>query len=148
MPRNEDNVTRGPARWQRAALNAIKRPNSSAAELYFSRYSIARDISRSVVGVNGKDQAFRRMQRRWDRDAGAYLFQKSYVTCSVFCTILQLALDENSVDPDRLLRAFKAPEKGTEDDFPWGYVLWGYVRPLEPGELSCPVRCQVCGRRT
>jgi len=135
MPK-ADNITRGPARWERAALNAIHHPRSKAAKLYFSRYALAREISDNAV----TESAYVFLAPTWGNPSmGMPARQRRYVTCSTFCTIMQITLDFSTTDKRDLVDVFLGSHR---------LSAFGYrVEKINTASLSRPLRCQVCGNR-
>jgi hypothetical protein len=74
---------------------------------------------------------------------GDFGMKRDYVTCSVFCTVLQIQLDhvdERDVDLEmRLKRVSDAFSKQV-----WGGTAL-VVQQLNTATLKRAVRCQVCG---
>jgi hypothetical protein len=134
MAGKADSTTRGPARWERAAVNAIQHPRSKAAKLYHARYTMALEISDNAV----YDSAYQFMQPQF-HGSGEAPTRRKYATCSIFCTILQISLDFTTVEKADLVDVFLGSHR---------LSAYGYkVLKLDPRSLSRPIRCQVCGGR-
>lgn len=141
-----DSTPRGPARWERAARNAIKRPHSQAAQLYRERYNLALTIAETRIAMaGGKDSAWQfmgnRTRERIDKATGRREFERyrtrRYATCSTFCTVMQITLDFSTTNPTRVAEAFRVKEPETY----WTLSL----EPFKPSKRK--ISCQVCGRQ-
>jgi hypothetical protein len=134
MPKAKlDNTPRGPARWERAAVNAIKRPNSQAANLYFARVEVARAVVLDVAlaGVNTRAPLrFERRVRAWDGRPETW--RTEFSVCSMFCMAMQAQLDLGGTGD----AAVRVVLEGTG---------WARVVALDAKTLKTDVRCQVCG---
>lgn len=121
MSRSKDDVPRGPARWKRAALASIERPNTVAARLYFHRAAVAHTLRESGTLEEGV----------YEHVASTH---RMYSTCSVFCAVMQAQLDVGD-EADRLAESFRYDEVPSLARTP-------RVRRYVPART---VRCQVCG---
>lgn len=129
-----DSTPRGPLRWERAAVNALRNPGTKAADLYFSRYAVAKEIADAARIINDSDVQYEFLTTDWSVRPHGSARKRAYVTCSVFCTIMQVTLDYGTVHQPTIANVFKSP---------------GGQRPrvqrLDTRTLTRDVRCQVCG---
>lgn len=132
-----DSTPRGPERWARAADNAMAHPNSKAAHLFFDRVSAAHRIRLDYPEVAGP---FEHMHFTWEWDpiikSGKNYVptKRAYVTCSLFCAVMQVQLDWS-----RSVTDF--------DELHW-FLTFDERAPqrLDPKTLTRDVRCQMCGK--
>lgn len=128
------NTNRGPLRWERAALNAVRRPHTEAAKLYRDRVNMAVMVADTAAMVTDA-------RTPWEHVADMYVWnnktrtvdflkeRRRYVTCSLYCTMMQLALDKGTTDMERLKSAFDGAHPR--------------VRRLK---TKANRRCEVCGK--
>jgi len=124
-------VTRGPARWERAAVNAVRNPNTAAARLYRDRVTVASDLSRTLRELD-KDSAFVFMEPAYSQDATP---TRKYSVCSSYCMAMQAQLD------------FGGGRDGVSAALV-GVPRWGgrrCVEAVDASTLSEKIRCQCCG---
>ena len=126
-------VTRGPARWERAAINAVRKPNTAAARLYRDRVTVASDLSRTLRAFSdGNDSAFVFMEPGYSEDATP---TRKYAVCSVYCMAMQAQLDFGG-GREAVYAALE------------GVARWGGSRKVEAADASTllkTTRCQCCG---
>jgi hypothetical protein len=140
-----DATPRGPARWERAARNALLRPHSKAAVIYRERYNLALEISQAQLMLNkGSDRPWSFVGRtgRWVPDGTKWVAVRGrkYACCSTFCTVLQATLDLQDTSTARIADAFTK----TVDAHSYELTL----EPLDVKTLRAGgVKCQVCGTR-
>lgn len=138
-----DSTTRGPARWERAARNALLRPHSAAAQLYRKRYDMALSVSESIVATGGKEQPWQFMGYRvqYYRDPVTRKMEweskrcRKYATCSTFCTVMQVTLDFDASTLRQVAEAYLSKSLDGEPR----------LLPLRKGDAKRTMRCQVCG---
>lgn len=143
-------TSRGPARWARAASNALQRPNSQAGRLYLQRtslaFQIAEEARKSPLSVD-PDTPFehRRLDyAKSDMRNGDYVAKREYATCSVFCAVMVAQLDE--IEDGTLASVRNA---FTKNFTTWRGGTWedtGVMKivPLDRRTLTRTVRCYYC----
>ncbi|HEV7950664.1 MAG TPA: hypothetical protein VGP24_12940 [Glaciihabitans sp.] len=131
-------ANQGKQRWERAALNAVRHPNSAAAKLYRGRVALADSIS---TEKQGPQVAYEHLAQVWRRGATAAEVEwgRSYATCSTYCTIMQLTLDVG-MDLKKIAAALTAPDLRVDGAVGLCYT---WVRPL--GERPRLIHCRACG---
>lgn len=152
--------TRGPIRWERAAANALLRPNTKAARLYLRRVTNAFQVAEECRQDPALDdrQPYEHLKlEMWDAKTRSRLVKprgkRDYVTCSVHCMVMQAQLDhcssEANLDEVRKvftenIRYYAGYDRATSTVI-YEESAVPRVRPLAKGVLRKPVRCQVCG---
>lgn len=132
----------GPARWARAAHNALIRPNSQGARLYQRRVSLAYTVAeecRQSLDVH-PNQAYEHID--WQG-------KRSHVTCSVFCTVMVVQLDHRAENLDEIKLAFSENHKkyaGRDAAGMWIFEDTGVqmVRQLDPKTMKRSRQCFYC----
>jgi hypothetical protein len=126
-----DSTARGPLRWERAAVNALRRPGTIAADLYFSRYAVAKEIADAAAITGRTDVAYEFRGVDWSQQPRGEHFKRMYATCSVFCTVMQITLDYG-LQKETIASVFRGEHKR------------GGVHRLNRRTLTRSMRCQVC----
>ena len=129
---------RGFERWKRAAVNAHRNPHSVAAALYRSRYDIALQVSTGARAVKA-DKPYEFIGPEYDHSLGKKVFRRSYATCSVFCTVMQIQLAFSVNSLEAVANVFKGNNRLNE----YGYTL----QPLDTGTLKRSITCHGCGKK-
>lgn len=119
---------RGPARWERARNNAIKRPTTKAAELYRQRLSMAHEVSHAV-----KDPQPRVFSRERVYDPT----ERHYV-CSTLC----MAMSATLLASHRTLLQLQGDLSVSSES---GIHLGSYVLTPARHIITRTVRCFHCG---
>ena len=148
-------IARGPARWARAAANALEKPNSRAGQQYLRRVSFAYQVAdecRNSMDVDAM-QAYEHIELDWrtrHRD-GVDKGRRKYVTCSVFCTVMQIQLDHPEGSLENISAVFSTNHQvyRGRDSETGGFIMADSgvpkVRPLVASTLKRTSRCQYCG---
>ena len=127
-------LPRGPLRWERAAKNAAKNPDSKNAKLYESRREFARQATDTVHARRIID-ATRPVHHY---TGGRFNKKPEFWTCSLEHALLQLTIDVHG-----LLDGTRSAEEVVCSS---GYEAPLLGRYAMLGELPTrTVRCQVCG---
>lgn len=135
-------IARGHLRWERAALNAVRRPNTKAAKLYRARVATASLLAGATVETRA--YAF----LAWHQHGEVYVdpvtgareyirlpatLDRDSAVCSEYCLFMQLQLESRTTDPYRLgERLAQRVDDAT-------------VAVLDPRMLARSIRCQGCG---
>lgn len=140
-----DSTPRGPARWERAVVNAVTKPTSHGGKLYWERASVAREF----LDFEEADRPFEHITVNYAGQSDQEISRKrEYVTCNMFCAAMQVQLDHGVRRYDQVLAIFEGNYRRTYTTLqgqtyltPWQVL----VRALDRRTLSRTVRCQVCG---
>jgi hypothetical protein len=143
--RGIDPTNRGPARWERAARNALRAPYSFGGKLYRSRVALALTVSdaRRAMGDTDGPWQFMGPRTTYRKDSGPRGETKRsrlYATCSTYCTVLQVTLDFGKRDLDGVAAAFRLEADANR---PWMRT----VEKLDVSSLKRPVTCYVCTKK-
>lgn len=139
---NQDNITRGPRRWERAAINALRKPHSQAAELYRSRYEMALQVAHGgkISGSTDVPWEFLEPRHHYSHFHGIDLtLKRKYVTCGIFCTVMQVSLDFRVASLPSLAKVFNGTHHLVAN-------FGNKVQKLDLSTLQKSVRCQVCAK--
>jgi len=149
--RSRATTPRGPERWARAAMNAVRDPNSKGALLYYRRTALAFQVAEEARRTGDIDplQAFEFTKLQWAGRDEPPVEKRDYVTCSVHCTVMQIQLDCNATTLEAISLAFtrnhqKMVYRGGAFDYEDTFVP--LLRQLDRSTLKRAVRCQACGR--
>lgn len=144
MPRQ---TNPGPARWERARLNAEKKPNSAAAELYRGRQALADQI---IADDNTRDLhrgAWQIMNHNWGYGESGQWQRKpdgrKAALCSLRCAVLQTTLNRSSLDPQTVVDSLR----GVPIYNQWGADWKPGIIPLDLTDLTRTSRCFVCSTK-
>lgn len=119
---------RGPLRWERAALNATRKPMSYGAKLYRRRVYNASALA-SAAEMIGESKTMYGFWDPWGK--------KKYTTCSVYCTAMQIQLDYHVETLEGILEIFEGGNP---------YATIGKdIRKITAKDLAQDIRCAVCG---
>lgn len=142
-------TSRGPARWLRAADNAMRQPDSKGAKLFWSRAAIAQEF-RTTYGHNWTGPFEHRGWTHVENPDWPGRFgvaprfvrqeERKYVTCSAFCMAMVVQLDAGGINQARDLIGYLFQDVSEN--------TWHWVRKLDadnPRRLKRSVRCQFCG---
>jgi hypothetical protein len=144
-----DSMPRGPERWQRAALNAVRRPNSKGARLYLSRTLLAFQVTEAVRADNSgvsPRQMYSHNRLKWVGGVNTQELAVNYYTCSVYCTMMQLQLDHSVWTLQGAQKIFAGKLKRWDrETHEWVDSEHPFVTAVFPKTLKRNVRCQVCG---
>lgn len=122
---------RGPARWFRAADNAMRRPMTDAGQLFWKRAKIAQEFA-EASSVDGPWEHLQRECVTVYPDPRRYEMKRQYVTCGRFCMAMVAQLDFTGI---RNLSSFvNVVSDGS---------AWQKVRHLPDGPTRTS-RCQFC----
>lgn len=143
--RGPDSTPRGPARWERAVVNAVTDPTSHGGKLYWERASVAREFLDFAEAKSPFEHITINYDGQSDREVSR---KRDYVTCNMFCAAMQIQLDHAVTRYDEVLAVFEANWRRTYTTGSGVTYLAAWqtlVRPLDPSSLKRNVRCQVCG---
>lgn len=135
-------VSEGPKRWERAKNNALLRPKTKAAKLYFRR----QDVAAQVLEAVGPTQGFVISRMDGAFNDSRTVLTRRLNTCSTACAALQLQLETNDAFATSalvgLLQAAAATDSRVRHDVG---VRGRTVSRLDRAELRRSVTCRVCG---
>lgn len=140
--RGIDSTARGPARWERAARNALRNPHSKAAAIYRDRVGLAYTVSsaRRMMGAPDHPWQFIGPGGQWAAGKWVPERKRMYATCSAYCTVLQMTLEFGANSLEKLTAVFEAK-------FDPARPYMRTVERLDVKTLKRPIRCQVCTRK-
>lgn len=122
-------TSRGPARWFRAADNAMRKPTSPGGKLFWGRASTAHLYAQAFP----ESGPYEHMEWSW---RGQRQFTRAYVTCSNFCMAMQVQLDwQYRITGDKNPLTFEQLLTHVLDD---------EERHVRPATITRAVRCQFC----
>lgn len=150
-------ITRGPRRWERAAANALVKPNSKGGRLYLRRTALAYQVSeecRNSMDVS-PDQPYQHIEIDYTDDRPRQrVGKRAHVTCTVFCTVMVLQLRFQEGTLEAISRAFSENHRvylGRDQvtgDFLYGDSGIPKVKQLNKGDLKGrTATCFYCGSK-
>jgi hypothetical protein len=157
-PQNRHGIgTGGFPRWERAAANALLKPNSKGGRLYLRRTSLAYQVSEECRNSMDVDpgQAYQHIEIDYtDTRPRQRVGKRAYVTCSVFCTVMVLQLRFAEGTLEAISKAFSENHRVYEGRDPvTGDSRYGdsgipKVKQLNKGDLKGrTAACRYCGSK-
>lgn len=116
-------VSRGPARWARAADNAFRNPNSKAGRLYLQRTTLAYMMSEVDRETETNSlTSFAHKKTTWvysyERRRALPTVSVAYYTCSVFCATMVVQLDYSLETVQEIKHFFLTDNMAPEEQRP------------------------------